>query len=78
MNENLLDVCETQFGVNMDRVRIDYAAMDTLSNFTTLADDVKAGNFKSVAILTSKNHVGCPSCSSAVCSFKSEMIYGSC
>lgn len=57
MNENLMDVCESRLGKDLERLRIDYTAMDTLSNFTSLAEDVKAGGFKNVAILTSKSHV---------------------
>lgn len=57
MGENCLDVYGDRLGMDLERLRIDHRAVDTVSNFTTLAQDVKDGGFKHIAILTSKNHV---------------------
>lgn len=44
-------------GVEADLLRVDLQAVDTVSNFTSLATDIKRGGFKAVVIITSKNHM---------------------
>jgi uncharacterized SAM-binding protein YcdF (DUF218 family) len=44
-------------GVDRDRVRLDYRAQDTVTNFTTLVDDLKAQGIDSVYLVTSENHM---------------------
>jgi len=46
-----------QEGIARDRVRLDYQAQDTVTNFTTLVDDLKAQNIDSVYLVTSENHM---------------------
>lgn len=40
-----------------DRVRLDYRAVDTVTNFTTLVDDLKAAGITSVYLVTSDYHM---------------------
>lgn len=44
-------------GVARDRVHLDYTAQDTVTNFTTLVDDLKAKKIDSVYLVTSENHM---------------------
>jgi uncharacterized SAM-binding protein YcdF (DUF218 family) len=44
-------------GVDLSRVKLDYRAVDTLTNFTTLVADLEAKNVKSVYLLTSDYHM---------------------
>ncbi len=44
-------------GVNIDRLNLDYQAKDTLTNFTTLADDFKTKKIKNVYLVTSTAHM---------------------
>jgi uncharacterized SAM-binding protein YcdF (DUF218 family) len=44
-------------GVSLDRVKLDYRAVDTLTNFTTLVADLEAKGIKSVYLLTSDYHM---------------------
>ncbi len=44
-------------GVKRDRLRLDYQAQDTVTNFTTLADRLKAQGIDSVYLITSDNHM---------------------
>ncbi|MDR9404511.1 MAG: YdcF family protein [Halothece sp. Uz-M2-17] len=46
-----------QEGIPRDRVRLDYRAKDTVTNFTTLVDELKAQNIDSVYLVTSENHM---------------------
>lgn len=46
-----------QEGIARDRVRLDYRAQDTVTNFTTLVDDLKAQDIDSVYLVTSENHM---------------------
>ena len=44
-------------GIKGDRLHFDYAASDTLTNFTTLVDKLKAQGIDSVYLVTSENHM---------------------
>ena len=44
-------------GIEDDRLHFDYAASDTLTNFTTLVDKLKAQGIDSVYLITSENHM---------------------
>ncbi|AFZ45594.1 protein of unknown function DUF218 [Halothece sp. PCC 7418] len=46
-----------QEGIARDRVLLDYRAQDTVTNFTTLVDDLKAQRIDSVYLVTSENHM---------------------
>jgi uncharacterized SAM-binding protein YcdF (DUF218 family) len=43
--------------VNLDRLHLDYRAIDTLSNFTTMAADLQKAGIKSVYLITSDDHM---------------------
>ena len=45
-------------GVLSDRLHLDYRAQDTVTNFTTLVDDLKAKGIKRVYLVTSSSHMG--------------------
>jgi uncharacterized SAM-binding protein YcdF (DUF218 family) len=47
----------SEAGVKLDRLRLDYRAVDTLTNFTTLADDLKAQGVTKVYLITSDYHM---------------------
>ena len=44
-------------GITHDRLRFDYRASDTVTNFTTLVDDLQAEGIESVYLITSENHM---------------------
>ena len=44
-------------GIKSDRLHLDYRAVDTVTNFTTLADELKAKNIESVYLVTSESHM---------------------
>ncbi|MEM8827820.1 MAG: YdcF family protein [Cyanobacteria bacterium P01_G01_bin.19] len=44
-------------GIESDRLRFDYRASDTVTNFTTLVDELKAQNIDNVYLITSENHM---------------------
>lgn len=44
-------------GIKSDRLHFDYTASDTLTNFTTLVDKLKAQGIDSVYLITSENHM---------------------
>lgn len=44
-------------GINGDRLHLDYKAKDTVTNFTTLVDELKARGIHSVYLITSENHM---------------------
>ena len=44
-------------GIDSDRLHLDYQAQDTVTNFTTLVDELKARDIKSVYLVTSDNHM---------------------
>jgi uncharacterized SAM-binding protein YcdF (DUF218 family) len=45
-------------GVDRDRLKLDYHAVDTVTNFTTLVDKLQASGIHSVYLVTSDNHMG--------------------
>jgi uncharacterized SAM-binding protein YcdF (DUF218 family) len=47
----------TEAGVDLDRLNLDYRAVDTLTNFTTLVDDLKARGITKVYLITSDYHM---------------------
>ena len=46
-----------QAGVDRQRIHLDYRAVDTLTNFTTLVDDLKKQGITSVYLVTSDYHM---------------------
>ena len=44
-------------GVDETRVQLDYRATDTLSNFTSVVDDLKRANVRHVLLVTSSDHM---------------------
>ncbi|NEP63506.1 MAG: YdcF family protein [Symploca sp. SIO2G7] len=44
-------------GILQERLHIDYQAVDTVTNFTTLVDELKAEGIDSVYLVTSDNHM---------------------
>jgi uncharacterized SAM-binding protein YcdF (DUF218 family) len=44
-------------GIESDRLHFDYRAKDTVTNFTTLVDQLKAQGIDSVYLITSENHM---------------------
>jgi len=44
-------------GIKRDRLHLDYRAVDTVTNFTTLADELKAKKIESVYLVTSASHM---------------------
>ncbi len=44
-------------GITGDRLHLDYRANDTVTNFTTLVDELKAQGIDSVYLITSENHM---------------------
>ena len=44
-------------GIKGDRLHLDYRASDTVTNFTTLVDDLEARGIDSVYLVTSENHM---------------------
>ena len=46
-----------QAGINPDRIHLDYRAVDTLTNFTTLMDDLRAEGITSLYLVTSDYHM---------------------
>ncbi|MBW4561447.1 MAG: YdcF family protein [Mojavia pulchra JT2-VF2] len=44
-------------GIAPDRLRLDYEAVDTVTNFTTLVDELQAQGIKSVYLITSDFHM---------------------
>lgn len=44
-------------GVDPRRLHLDYEAVDTVTNFTTLVDDLQARGIKSVYLITSDYHM---------------------
>jgi uncharacterized SAM-binding protein YcdF (DUF218 family) len=47
----------SQEGINLDRVHLDYRAVDTVTNFTSLVDDLKSQGIESVYLITSDDHM---------------------
>ncbi len=46
-----------QAGIKSDRLNFDYRASDTVTNFTTLVDELQAKGIDSVYLITSENHM---------------------
>ncbi len=44
-------------GVERDRVNLDYQAVDTVTNFTSLVEDLEEQNIKSIYLVTSDTHM---------------------
>ncbi|MCZ0904957.1 YdcF family protein, partial [Microcoleus sp. HI-ES] len=44
-------------GIESDRLHLDYRAVDTVTNFTTLVDELKAQGIESVYLITSDDHM---------------------
>lgn len=44
-------------GINPERLHFDYRASDTVTNFTTLVDELHAQGIDSVYLITSENHM---------------------
>lgn len=44
-------------GIDRDRLYFDYRASDTVTNFTTLVDELEARGIESVYLITSENHM---------------------
>jgi uncharacterized SAM-binding protein YcdF (DUF218 family) len=44
-------------GISSDRLHLDYQAEDTVTNFTTIVDKLKANGIQSVYLVTSDNHM---------------------
>ncbi|MGK7946403.1 MAG: YdcF family protein [Microcystaceae cyanobacterium] len=44
-------------GIDTQRLKLNYQAKDTVTNFTTLADELKAQGIDSVYLITSDNHM---------------------
>lgn len=47
----------TKAGINRDRVHLDYQAIDTVTNFTTVVDQLKAQDIHSIYLITSDYHM---------------------
>ena len=47
----------TNAGIDRDRLHFDYRASDTVTNFTTLVDELQAHGIDSVYLVTSENHM---------------------
>ncbi|WP_283763389.1 YdcF family protein [Roseofilum halophilum] len=44
-------------GISLERLHLDYEAVDTVTNFTTLVDEFKARGIDSVYLITSDDHM---------------------
>lgn len=44
-------------GIKSDRLHLDYRANDTVTNFTTLVDELEARGIDSIYLVTSENHM---------------------
>lgn len=47
----------TQAGITSDRLNFDYRASDTVTNFTTIVDELQARGIDNVYLITSENHM---------------------
>jgi uncharacterized SAM-binding protein YcdF (DUF218 family) len=47
----------SEAGVALDRLKLDYRAVDTLTNFTTLVDDLKSQGITKIYLITSDYHM---------------------
>lgn len=46
-----------QYGVESDRLHLDYRAEDTVTNFTSIVEEFKDQDIESVYLITSENHM---------------------
>ncbi len=47
----------SEAGIDLTRVHLDYQAQDTVTNFTTLVDELKSHGIESVYLVTSDDHM---------------------
>ena len=47
----------SEAGIELERLHLDYRAVDTVTNFTTLVDELKAQGIYSVYLITSDDHM---------------------
>lgn len=47
----------SEAGIESDRLHLDYRAVDTVTNFTTLVDELQAKGIESVYLITSDDHM---------------------
>jgi len=47
----------SEAGIERDRLRLDYRAVDTLTNFTTLVDEFESQGIRSIYLITSDYHM---------------------
>lgn len=47
----------TEAGIDLERLHLDYRAVDTVTNFTTLVDELEAQGIDSVYLITSDDHM---------------------
>ncbi len=55
--EGYANLLFAKIGIERDRVYLDYQAQDTVTNFTTLVDRLKAQDIDSVYLVTSDDHM---------------------
>lgn len=56
-NEEYAQWIFSQAGIDLSRVHLDYEAVDTVTNFTTLVDELKSQGIESVYLVTSDDHM---------------------
>jgi len=56
-NEEYSEYVFDQAGIKRDRVHLDYRAVDTVTNFTTLVDDLKSRQITDVYVVTDSYHM---------------------
>ncbi|OCQ93299.1 hypothetical protein BCD67_03375 [Oscillatoriales cyanobacterium USR001] len=47
----------SEAGIDRDRLHLDYQAVDTVTNFTTLVDELKSQGINSIYLITSDDHM---------------------
>lgn len=47
----------SEAGIDRERLHLDYQAVDTVTNFTTLVDELKARQIESIYLITSDDHM---------------------
>ncbi|MEG3973936.1 YdcF family protein [Microcoleus sp. herbarium8] len=47
----------SEAGIKSDRLHLDYRAVDTVTNFTTLVDELKGRGIESIYLITSDDHM---------------------
>lgn len=56
-NEAYVESVFADAGVDLNRLYLDYQAADTVTNFTTMVNELKARNIRSVYLITSDYHM---------------------